>query len=99
MIGIRNVLGLLSFSWLVAACGSGAKEHRSQEQATARHGDAGVGVNDAPPEGEEQGGGSADASVAHPRSSGLPCDVTAMLAKNCGQCHGATTAYGAPMSL
>jgi mono/diheme cytochrome c family protein len=29
----------------------------------------------------------------------LPCDVQAIITKNCGTCHGADTAFGAPMSL
>ncbi|MEY4582048.1 MAG: hypothetical protein RL701_6751 [Pseudomonadota bacterium] len=29
----------------------------------------------------------------------LPCDVSKALAKNCGQCHGASPVFGAPMSL
>lgn len=32
-------------------------------------------------------------------SSGLPCDVEAILGESCRSCHGATPAYGAPMSL
>lgn len=32
-------------------------------------------------------------------TSNLPCDVSALLSKSCGSCHGSPTAFGAPMSL
>jgi len=36
---------------------------------------------------------------ASPASSGLPCDVKAIVEKSCGTCHGNTPQFGAPMSL
>src|SRR5689334_8025993 len=43
---------------------------------------------------DSSGGGGSGAAAG-----GLPCDVDAILAANCRECHGATPQYGAPMSL
>jgi len=51
-------------------------------------------------EGPKEGAATAfDGSVATPASGNLPCDVDAILAKNCSSCHGATPKFGAPMPL
>jgi hypothetical protein len=42
---------------------------------------------------------TADAATPPVAQSGLPCNVAAVLAKNCASCHGAKTEFGAPMSL
>ncbi len=44
---------------------------------------------------------SKDAGGSGPTNKGanLPCDVAAIVTKNCGTCHGEDTAFGAPMSL
>ncbi len=34
-----------------------------------------------------------------PKQGDLPCDLQALLNERCGLCHGATPAYGAPMTL
>jgi hypothetical protein len=44
-----------------------------------------------------QDGGSESSSVG--AVGGLPCDVDAILAKHCRDCHGMTPRFGAPMSL
>ncbi len=41
------------------------------------------------------GGGSGDGTGG----GGLPCDVSAVLEKNCATCHGATPSFGAPNAL
>jgi mono/diheme cytochrome c family protein len=45
--------------------------------------------------------GDAGAATANGKTTGskIPCDVQAILTKNCAMCHDATTAFGAPMSL
>lgn len=45
-------------------------------------------------EGARDGGAGGAA-----QSTGLPCDVQAVLEKHCASCHGATPAYGAPFPL
>ena len=47
------------------------------------------------------GGSAADAGnkTNSTKSSGLPCDVQAVLSTACGNCHGASPAFGAPMAL
>ena len=46
------------------------------------------------------GAGTSSGSASTPGGpSGLPCDVDAVLATNCRQCHGATPSYGASVSL
>lgn len=42
---------------------------------------------------------SDDAGVKTSAEAGLPCEVAAIFAKHCATCHGAATAFGAPMSL
>lgn len=67
--------------------GSGGGAHGSA--------DGGVPWSDNPPPPHSDAGPVAfDASA-----SGLPCDVAAVLAKDCLSCHGATPSGGAPMSL
>jgi hypothetical protein len=44
------------------------------------------------------GAGAGDGTTGTVREP-LPCDVDAVLAASCRSCHGATPAYGAPMSL
>jgi hypothetical protein len=48
-----------------------------------------------------QPGSSPDAGgpVGSGSGSNLPCEVSAVLDKNCSKCHGAKTEFGAPMSL
>lgn len=45
------------------------------------------------------GGGGTDAAAPAPASNGLPCDVDAVLAANCRQCHTSPPQFGAPMPL
>ena len=46
------------------------------------------------------GSGSAEAGTVTPGAGGgLPCDVDAVLAKNCRSCHAAPPQFGAPMPL
>lgn len=40
-----------------------------------------------------------DAGTVAPGGSALPCDVDAVLAKNCRQCHSSPPSFGAPMPL
>lgn len=55
--------------------------------------------------GSTTGGATAKGDAGTPATSDkgggtkIPCDVQAILTTNCSMCHGATTAYGAPMSL
>ena len=44
-------------------------------------------------------GGDEATSSEPPQGPQLPCDVAAALSRACGECHGDTPAYGAPMSL
>lgn len=48
--------------------------------------------------GDGKGAGAEDAGSASAQS-GVPCDVAAIVSEHCAECHGATPAYGAPMSL
>jgi hypothetical protein len=49
--------------------------------------------------GSSSGGGGSSSSGGGASGAGLPCDVNAVLAANCQQCHGTTPSYGATMSL
>src|SRR5262245_26795932 len=60
------------------------------------------GENNATAGGNASGGAHSSGGSSQPpgsRASGLPCDVGAILQKNCQTCHAATPAYGAPMPL
>lgn len=48
---------------------------------------------------DDEANASADAGVKTNVATGLPCEVAAIFTKHCASCHGATTAFGAPMSL
>lgn len=50
---------------------------------------------DEPDDSDEPGSDTAGDTTDH----GLPCDVREALALNCGECHGAEPAFGAPMPL
>jgi Copper type II ascorbate-dependent monooxygenase, N-terminal domain/Copper type II ascorbate-dependent monooxygenase, C-terminal domain len=50
-------------------------------------------------DGASSGSSGASSSSGGAGGGGLPCDVDAILAKSCRQCHGATPAFGAPMPL
>lgn len=56
----------------------------------------GSSENAASPPNGSPGGGNVDGA---PASSGLPCDVDAILAQNCRKCHSFPPEFGAPMSL
>lgn len=49
--------------------------------------------------GQDGGATSASSSSGGGPSGTLPCDVDAVLAKNCRQCHSTSPQYGAPMPL
>jgi cytochrome c551/c552 len=45
-------------------------------------------------------GGGSSTSTGNPKGNeSVPCDVAAILKKNCSMCHGTEPAFGAPMSL
>lgn len=54
-----------------------------------------------PPEPDAAPSPTPDATPPAPMSSGpgLPCDVNTVIATHCGQCHGETPTFGAPMPL
>lgn len=52
-------------------------------------------TNEATPSMDDGGAIHTDGAVA----DGLPCDVDAVLARECRSCHGSTPRFGAPMSL
>ncbi len=54
-------------------------------------------IDDSDPNRTDGGGSPGDGGVGG--AAGLPCDVAALLQKNCWGCHGATPAGGAPVSL
>jgi hypothetical protein len=62
---------------------------------------AACGTTSATPSGDPGSGvpTATPTSTGTPGPSGLPCDVEKTLADNCGKCHGATPAFGAPMPL
>jgi hypothetical protein len=77
-------------TWGVCSC----------QNAITPTGDSGI----APPANDAGGSGpvaqtDAGGNVPPPGGASLPCDVSALLSKSCGSCHGATPAFGAPMSL
>ncbi len=45
------------------------------------------------------GGGASSSGGGGGASTGLPCNVSAILQKNCATCHGATPSFGAPNPL
>jgi len=49
--------------------------------------------------GSTGGSGATPSSSASAAYSDIPCNVAAVLQNNCASCHGATPAFGAPMSL
>jgi hypothetical protein len=77
-------LALASLTSLAAACGSSF-------EGAPEDGSGGAGAFGS--NGTPSGNGSGGAG------SGLPCDVAAVLATNCGECHTSPPKYGAPMPL
>ena len=77
-------LALASLTGLAAACGSSFEGAPSDGSGGA----GASGSNGAPSSNGSGGAGS-----------GLPCDVAAVLATNCGECHTSPPKYGAPMPL
>lgn len=58
---------------------------------------SGLLIDDSDPNRADGGSASSDAGPGS--AAGLPCEVTALLQKNCTACHGVTPAGGAPVSL
>ncbi len=72
--------------------GDGGDDEAGDDEA----GDDGM-VDDGPDDdGPDDDGPDDDGDVASP---GVPCDVVAVLANNCFECHGEAPAFGAPMTL
>jgi hypothetical protein len=99
---------------LVAAAGCSAASLQGDDHGGACRSPAGCVGDDAGTTGasgwdpaDESSDGSAGAptggdeatSSEPPQGPQLPCDVAAALSRACGECHGDTPAYGAPMSL
>jgi hypothetical protein len=61
--------------------------------------DQGVDDDEGETGGQDETGGPEDPSGGGAANRGLPCDVQAVLTAECGMCHGAAPAFGAPMSL
>jgi hypothetical protein len=84
----------LSSLLVAAACSSTDPEQAATDGSGAGAG-GGSGGQSA---GGASSGGTGGASTG-PAGQGLPCDVDAVLAKNCRSCHGSPTQFGAPMPL
>lgn len=88
-----------------AACSSATPDLLSSRRAGSAGTDPGEGAldgGDGTGGGGGGGGGAEGGSSPSPTGGGtsaLPCDVDAVLAANCRQCHGATPSYGATMPL
>jgi hypothetical protein len=78
----------LGGAWKQSASGNGDGPGASEADGGASAGSSG---------GTGTTGGSTPSPVAE--SSGLPCDVDAVLAANCQQCHGSTPTFGATVPL
>ena len=99
---------LLSFLAFASACGDGQVDVSGSEVPGSEDPDGPEGIDpDGPdepmpddPDGSDPEGSDPDADVP-PREgdSGLPCDVSTVLATHCAGCHGETLRYGAPMPL
>jgi hypothetical protein len=91
------------------ACKCDAKDAGAAKDGSTRTADGGkradAGGKPSPVDNGADGGASSDESkggAAPPVSTSetpLPCDVAALLAKHCAECHGEKKAFGAPMSL
>ncbi len=64
--------------------------------------DDGVPDDDGGSAGDDDDGGGTDTGsddADGEPAGGIPCDVLDVLQRNCGECHGASPAFGAPMPL
>jgi hypothetical protein len=96
-----------------AACGGEVKPKCDDEDSCGENSQGAEGSDDdKPKDAGRRDGGKSDAGTkkdaAAPADAGsgagnkngdLPCDVAAIVSKNCGTCHGEKPAYSAPMSL
>ena len=82
---------------MVVACGSDAAPpgNAADTQDQSSTGSSGAGSSGASPTSAGSGGTGGTAGEA----TGIPCDVDAVLAKDCRSCHGASPSAGAPNSL
>lgn len=80
---------LLFLTLFVAACGSAGP-------GVGADGDGGTDPNQDPNTDPNAG---TDGGNGGPVGTGLPCDVKAVLVKECVSCHGAPPSQGAPMSI
>ena len=106
---------LALFTLLVACGGSNEEPAHTQSSghATAdaasptKRRDAGTSgaqsgsksTDDTGDDGEHTSKSGADAGAGTSAAGSLPCDVQAVLAEHCGNCHGSEVKYGAPFSL
>jgi mono/diheme cytochrome c family protein len=100
--------GLLSAVALMglAACGSSTSGAAAPLEDGDDDNETSPSVKDAGPKPDAKtstpakDAGKAVADAGTDKSAkNVPCDVAAISAKNCAMCHGAETAFGAPMSL
>ena len=85
--GLAIAVGALAFSACVGEIGN--------EREGTSPGAAGSGTGAVSGLGGSTGSGGSNGSG----STGLPCDVAALLSSKCSSCHGATPAAGVPTSL
>jgi hypothetical protein len=102
MLGI--VMAVSASATALVACssdyGPGTLSNDSQNgnaAAPSSNGGAGGGTSSSSNGGS--GDGTSDNGAGHPSSSGLPCDVDAVLAQSCRSCHGSSPTAGAPDAL
>jgi len=89
------IVGLMLL--VVSACtGSAGIGTPSTNPASSAAGTGGAAVNSGAGSSIPGASAAADPTLA---SSDLPCDVGDLLRSRCADCHGATTKFGAPMSL
>jgi cytochrome c551/c552 len=80
--------------------GSAAQTSGGGSQGTATGGSGAGGAGGAAGTvGSTGGSGATSSSSGSASYSDIPCNVGAILQNNCAMCHGATPAYGAPMSI
>ncbi len=100
---------------IVAGCEGGTEKRCADEGAAACSGSAQSAEGSGEPDdsgarrsADAGSGAKRDAAVKLdagtqgtniPKNAALPCDVAAVLEKNCGTCHGQQPSYGAPIPL
>lgn len=85
----------LAVAALVAACANADGTTLGRQDPQENGASAGTVTKDGGGGGGSGGGGGGDGV----NGGGLPCDVAAILQKNCATCHGATPSFGAPNAL